>query len=75
MTFRSKCSVEGCNHYGKRLLRSMKCSYKLKADYSGKVCETCYRKSLRIYHKINSHSYDKFNEMCKIILKHEGLIQ
>lgn len=48
------CCVHGCTRFGTRLVGSLRSNWELKPDHSGRVCEGHYRKSLRMYKKIQS---------------------
>lgn len=41
------CCIYGCERYGTRLLTSLRATYQLKEEHSGRVCEGHYRRDLR----------------------------
>lgn len=45
------CCIYACERYGTRLLTSLRATYQLKEDHSGRVCEGHYRRDLRRFKK------------------------
>ncbi len=58
-TEKSYCCVKHCKSIGTRLMTSMRGTFKIKKtckrdDLNNKVCDSCYRSSLRSYHRRNA---------------------
>lgn len=63
---KSYCCVKHCKSIGTRLMTSMRGHFKVKKtckrdDLNNKVCDSCYRSSLRSYHRRNAEMREMEN--------------